>query len=101
MSGRKRKIKKVVTQQESQASIGGRERLRHVNLPVYFLPIETVWFPLDGKREGRKKTDSPGSYTCISNSQNEYSVWLCFIRKPHNKEWSPGIMDKDLAGRQQ
>lgn len=101
MSGWKRKIKKVVTQQESQASIGGRERLRHVNQPVYFLPIETVWFPLDGKGEGRKKTDNPGSYTCISNSQNEYSVWLCFIRKPHNKEWSPGIMDKDLAGWQQ
>lgn len=56
MSGWKRKIKKVVTQQESQASIGGRERLRHVNQPVYFLPIETVWFPLDGKGEGRKKT---------------------------------------------
>ena len=43
MSGRKGKIEKPVTQQETQESAGRRERLKHVNLPVYFVPFETVW----------------------------------------------------------
>lgn len=44
VGGREKKIQKKVTQQETQASIGGREGLKHDNLPVYFVPIETVWF---------------------------------------------------------
>lgn len=43
MSGRKGKIKKTVIRQDTQESTSGRERLKHVNLPVYFVPIETVW----------------------------------------------------------
>lgn len=56
MSGRKGKIKKPVTQQESQESTGERERLKHVNLPVYFVPIETVWswWERGGQKENRQ-----------------------------------------------
>lgn len=43
MSRWKGKIKKPVIQQETQESTGGRGRLKHVNLPVYFVPTETVW----------------------------------------------------------
>lgn len=78
MSGWKGKIKKPVIQQETRESTGGRERLKHVNLPVYFVPTETVWSWWE--REGPKENKPMVLHSYFWQSKGVISLAL-FIKE--------------------